>query len=181
MRVADLLRKGGLLYSERPAGLLRKGGRFSPKNAYNRTNVYIAYLHAAYLMANIRTGYMYSFSRAGKVFRKLLLEGNCSQLGACVIPADISLVDSIPWLAEIEEPNNLRCLWIKVAGNIVIFPQPDNTELTALYDVWQQASTSTDFGLKPKGTIHFKLKFFTKRDLYEAKKCLPTYFNNIPP
>jgi len=28
-----LLRKSGLLYSERPAGLLRKGGRFSPKNA----------------------------------------------------------------------------------------------------------------------------------------------------
>ena len=33
--VADLLRKGGLLYSERPAGLLRKPGRFSPKNAGN--------------------------------------------------------------------------------------------------------------------------------------------------
>jgi len=31
--VADLLRKGGLLYSERPAGLLRNPGRFTPKNA----------------------------------------------------------------------------------------------------------------------------------------------------
>ncbi len=28
-----MLRKGGLLYSERPADLLRKGGRFSPRNA----------------------------------------------------------------------------------------------------------------------------------------------------
>jgi len=31
--VADLVRKGGLLYSERPAGLLRKGGFFTPKYA----------------------------------------------------------------------------------------------------------------------------------------------------
>jgi len=31
--VADFLRKGGLLCSERSAGLVRKGGRFSPKNA----------------------------------------------------------------------------------------------------------------------------------------------------
>src|SRR5208283_3459065 len=29
----DLVRKGGLLYSERPAGLLRKGGFFTPKYA----------------------------------------------------------------------------------------------------------------------------------------------------
>jgi peptidoglycan/xylan/chitin deacetylase (PgdA/CDA1 family) len=38
MGVADLLRKSGLLYSERPAGLLRKGGRFSPKNADDTIN-----------------------------------------------------------------------------------------------------------------------------------------------
>jgi len=31
--VADFLRNGGLLYSERPAGLLRKPGCFTPKNA----------------------------------------------------------------------------------------------------------------------------------------------------
>ena len=31
--VADLVRKGGLLCSERPAGLLRKGGFFTPKYA----------------------------------------------------------------------------------------------------------------------------------------------------
>jgi superfamily I DNA/RNA helicase len=31
--VADLVRNGGLLYSERPAGLLRKGGFFTPKYA----------------------------------------------------------------------------------------------------------------------------------------------------
>ncbi|MGB8829806.1 MAG: hypothetical protein WCC72_10340, partial [Dehalococcoidales bacterium] len=31
--VADLVRKGGLLCSERPAGLLRKGGSFTPKYA----------------------------------------------------------------------------------------------------------------------------------------------------
>jgi deoxycytidylate deaminase len=31
--VADLLRNSGLLYSERPADLLRKAGRFAPKNA----------------------------------------------------------------------------------------------------------------------------------------------------
>jgi hypothetical protein len=32
--VADLVRKGGLLCSERPAGLLRKGGFFTPKYAF---------------------------------------------------------------------------------------------------------------------------------------------------
>jgi len=143
---------------------------------YNRTNVYNAYLHAAYLMVNIRTGSMYSFSNAGTTFRKLFLERNCSQLGACVIPTEILGVKSTSWTAEIEEPNDLRCLWIKVAGNIVIFPQPDNTQFTALYNAWQQVSKSTDFGLLPKGNIHLRLKFYTEKDLFEAKMCLPTFF-----
>jgi hypothetical protein len=41
--VAGLLRKGGLLYSESPAGLLRKPGRFSPKNAHRRDYHQIRY------------------------------------------------------------------------------------------------------------------------------------------
>lgn len=147
---------------------------------YRRANVHNAYLHAAYLVANIRTGCMYSFSNAGIALRKLFIEKNCSQLGACIIPTEIMGIDTTPWIARVEEPSDLRCLWIKVAGNIVVLSQPDNTELTALYEAWQQKSKSTDFGLLPRGNIRFKLTFYTMKDLIEAKKCLPTFFEKSP-
>lgn len=147
---------------------------------YRRANVWNAYLHAAYLMANIRTGYMYSFSNAGAVLRKFIVEKNCSQLETCIIPTGVIGINCIPWIAGVEEPNELRCLWIKVAGNIVVLPQPNNIELTALLKTWQQASKSTDFGLLPKGNIHFKLTFYTREDLFEANKCLSTFFGKSP-
>jgi hypothetical protein len=143
---------------------------------YRRDEVWNSYLHAAYLMANIRTRYMYSFTRAGLVLRKLIMEGNCSQLGVCIIPTEITGIHGSPWIAEVEEPSDLRCLWIKVAGNIVILPQSSNTELAALYKAWQEASKLTDFGLLPIGDMPFRLRFYTSEDLIEAQKCLPTVF-----
>ena len=147
---------------------------------YRRAKVWNAYLHAAYLMANIRTGCMYSFSSAGIALRKLIVEESCSQLGACIIPTEIRASDGSPWVAEIVEPSDLRSLWIKVAGNVVILPQPGNIELSTLYEAWQQASKVTDFGLLPRGDICFKLTFHTKGDLGEAKKCFPSFFGKSP-
>lgn len=148
---------------------------------YRRTNVHNAYLHAAYLMVNIRTGCMYSFSSAGMALRKLFVEKSCSQLGACTIPTKIIGIGSTPWVARVEEPSNLRCIWVKVAGNIVVLPQPDNTDLTTLYEAWQQVSEATDFGLLPRENISFKLAIYTKEELFEAKKCLPSFFGKSSP
>jgi len=148
---------------------------------YRRANAHNAYLHAAYLMVNIRTGCMYSFSSAGMALRKLFVEKSSSQLGACTLPTEIIGIGSTPWVARVEEPSNLRCIWVKVAGNIVVLSQPDNIDLTTLYKAWQQVSKSTDFGLLPRGNIRFKLTFYTKEDLFEAKKCLPAFFGKSSP
>jgi len=143
-----------------------------------RTNVYYAYLHIAYLMVSIRTNWMYSFSPAGKALRELSVEKNYSQLGACVIPIREIVADGLSWVARVEEPSNLRCLWVKVAGSIVILPQPYNDELTALHEAWQMASNLTDFGLLPRNDIRFKLTFHTREELFKAKKFLLTFFKN---
>jgi hypothetical protein len=148
---------------------------------YRRANVHSAYLHAAYLMLSMRTGFMYSFSPAGRALRESLAEGSRSLLGACTIPPDMTGIGSTPWVARVEEPTNLRCVWVKVAGAIVVLPQPDNLDLATLYAAWQQASRSTDIGLLPRGDIHFRLTFFTKEDLFEAKKCLPAFFGQPSP
>ena len=148
---------------------------------YRRTNVHKAYLHAAYLMVDIRTGCMYSFSSAGMALRKLLAEKSCSELGACTIPTKIIGIGSTPWIARVEEPSDLRCIWVKVAGNIVILPQPDDTHLITLYRAWQQVSEAKDFGLLPRENIYLKLTFYTREELSEAKKCLPSSFGKSQP
>lgn len=146
------------------------------KFGYRPTNVYKAYLHAGYLLVDIRTGCMYSFSSAGIALRKLLATRNCSELGACIIPSEIVGIGSTPWIARIDEPSHLRCLWTKVAGNIVILPQPDNADPTTLYEAWRQVCETTELGLLPRESIHLALAFYTKEELSEARKCLPSSF-----
>lgn len=141
---------------------------------YRRANVYQAYIHTAYLMVNRMTGCMYSFSNAGTAVRKFLADKASSELRACIIPTEIIGIGGLPWIARVEKPRNLRCLWVKVAGNIVILPLPDNADLTTLYRAWQQAFDETDFGLLPKENIRLKLTFHTNEHLIEAKKCLPS-------
>ena len=148
---------------------------------YRKANVWNAYFHAAYLIAYIRTGGMYAFSQAGEILRKYIHEKNSASLGACIIPSQVLGVKGMPWLAKIEEPIDLRCLWIKVAGNIAVLPYPDNTALSSFYQAWQQACNMTDFGLVPRDRIHFKVTFFTKGDMIEARKSLPSFLERCSP
>lgn len=147
---------------------------------YKRENVWNAYLHAAYLVAYIRTGGMYAFTRAGEMLRKYINEKNGSNLGACTIPSQVLGVAGYPWIAQIEETAPLRCLWIKVAGNIVVLPRPDNVALLSLFQAWQQECKVTDFGLVPNN-IHLKVTFFTEGDLFEARKSLPSFLERCSP
>jgi hypothetical protein len=142
---------------------------------YRRSNVHRAYIHAAYLMVNRMTGCMYSFSNAGTEIRKLLANEG-TQVEGCNLPIRTKGIASARWIARVEEPSNLRCLWVKVAGNVVILPQPDNSDLVTLYEAWQQVSEATDFGLLPRENVHLKLVFYTKEQIAEAKKCLPSSF-----
>jgi hypothetical protein len=144
---------------------------------YKRSNVWNAYFHSAYLVAYIRTGGMYSFSPAGLTLRKCIMDKQCSEFGICIIPSQVIGVAGTPWIAIVDQPDNLRCLWVKLAANIVILPRPENPELSKLYKAWQQACNTSDFGLLPRDEVHFKISFFTKADFNEAQKCLPTFFS----
>ena len=120
---------------------------------------------------------MYPFSKAGEELRKLIFENKTVQLGACIIPTEMVMSKSNVWVAQVKEPSDLSSLWIKVAGSIVILPNPDSTNLLSLYDTWHQSFNLTDFGLKVKEKVHFKVTF-NKQDIAEAQKDLPTFFKN---
>jgi hypothetical protein len=139
---------------------------------FKQDNIWAAYLHLAYLSICIRTGYMYAFTEAGILIRKLIAENSSSQIGPCIIPGQIGDVDSWPWLAQINAPSELSCLWVKVAGNIVILPKPDNKDLTTLYKNWRYVSKEDILGIIPQN-ISLTLEFITNQDIIEAKKSLP--------
>ena len=71
-------------------------------------------------------------------------------------------------MAVILEPSELKCFWVKVAGNIVILPLPMDKNLSC-YQAWQKVSDQTIFGLKP-GKINFHITFWSRQDVSEALK-----------
>ena len=145
---------------------------------YKQMNIWSAYIHLAYLTACIKTEYLYAFSNAGRLIRQLLERNTFSTIGWCIIPPQIVDIESWPWLAIVRNPNELSCLWVKVAGNIVIMPNSDTEDIATLYKNWQEVSDITNFGISPKN-VPLSLSFFTRQDIIEAKKSLPRYFERI--
>jgi len=148
------------------------GYRFSItlEYSYKLPIAWAAYLQAAYLTEYIFSDGQYTRCAAGRELRTLVASNRLTDLGPCLIePLKIG-VGGKPWQAAITEPENLRCLWVKVAGNIVVLPWPDDSKLSC-YTAWQAVCDQTSFGLKPKTT--FRLNFWSVADAIEANKCLP--------
>ncbi len=145
--------------------------RFSVSLDYGfvQTIAWFAYLQVAYLVAYILTDCHYAFTRAGAEIRNILTQGNIDKIGPCVItPPKIGIGDK-PWIAKIYEPNHLKCLWVKVGGNIVILPIPDDDKLSC-YREWQNISEQTHLGLRPHQT---RLKITCRsEDALVALQCL---------
>ena len=137
-----------------------------------------AYLHTAYLAAFILTECSYPFTKAGAQLRILPATGETHLLGPCLIEPQVVGVGGKPWIAAITQPAELRCIWVKVAGNIVILPDAGDDELLC-YKEWQRVCQDTPFGLKPQG-VAFRANFLRKEDAVEAAKCLPRVFANLP-
>ncbi len=129
-----------------------------------------AYLQVAYLMIYILTGCHYAFTKVGMELRRLIIENTISELGCCIITPPTIGVGGTPWIAEVTEPDNLKCLWIKVAGNIVILPLPNDSKLSC-YKAWQSVSEQNNFGLSPRKT-HLQLVFQSEQNAAEAQQCI---------
>jgi len=136
-----------------------------------------AYLQTAYLLAYVVTDCSYVFTKAGIELRRLLTDKKTEEIGTCIITPPTIGVGGKPWIAEVVKPTNLRCLWAKVAGNVVILPLPDDDKLTC-YKAWQQVSQQTAFGLSPK--TDFRIIFQSEEDALEAQRCI-TISPKAPP
>lgn len=132
------------------------------------STAWAAYVQVAYLLVYVLTGSYYAFTKAGREIRERLLCGEISKIGPCVIVPSIIGVGGKPWVARIIKPLDLRCLWVKVAGNIVILPFPDDDELSC-YSAWQKVCRLTNFGLSPDN-VQLEFTFHSNEDLIEAKK-----------
>lgn len=129
-----------------------------------------AYIQVAYLLVYILTGGYYAFTKAGREIRERLICGEINKIGPCVVIPSVIVVGGKPWVARIVEPLELRCLWVKIAGNIVIMPFPEDDKLLC-YSAWQRVSKQTNFGLSPEN-VHLKINFHTVEDALEANKCV---------
>ncbi|MDV2988842.1 MAG: hypothetical protein P3T54_01595 [Dehalogenimonas sp.] len=138
-----------------------------------------ALLHSAYLAAHIISGCSYAFTPAGTKLRELIAKDETAQLGPCVIVPQTIGVGGNQWIARINMPLDLRSLWVKVAGNIVILPMPSDDGLQC-YNAWQRVSSITNFGLSPR-IENLNITFFSERDGLEAQKCLPRFFAHARP
>jgi hypothetical protein len=141
---------------------------------YRLAVAWSAYLQIAYLLAFILTDCRYAFERAGTELRSLLFQGTADQVGSCLITPQVLGIGGKPWLATVTEPSDLKCYWVKVAGNIVILPLPDDSNLSC-YKAWQKICDHTHFGLVPKN-LRISLTFSSSDDVVEAQKCLPGFF-----
>jgi hypothetical protein len=137
---------------------------------YIPSTAWLAYLQVAYLMAHILTDCHYAFTKAGAVIRNGLTQEDLKEIGPCVITPNKIGVGGRPWIASIVEPANLRCLWVKVAGNIVILPFPEDDRLSC-YEAWQKISEQTIFGLRPHKT-YLKITFHSQEDALLAQQCI---------
>lgn len=136
----------------------------------NIKKAWSAYIQVAYLLMYIASNCEYSFTKSGNEIRKKISNGNLDDVGpSIIIPHKIG-IGGKPWFARIKEPENLRCFWVKIAGNIVILPLPDDDKLTC-YSAWQSISKQTNFGLSPNA-IHLVFGFNSWEDILEAKKCI---------
>jgi hypothetical protein len=143
---------------------------------YRLPVAWLAYLQIAYLLAFILTDCCYAFTRAGTELRSLLFQGTAGRVGPCLIPPQVVGIGGKPWLATVTGPSDLKCYWAKVAGNIVILPLPDDSNLSC-YKAWQKICDHTHFGLVPKN-LRISLTFSSGDDAVEAQKCLPGFFAN---
>jgi hypothetical protein len=131
--------------------------------------VWAAYIQIAYLMLYHNTNCQYAFTKAGKEIRKGL-DKQPSNIGPCIVVPDKINFGGNPWIAEITQPEHLRCFWVKVAGNIVIMPIPDDEKLIC-FKAWQSVSRQTNIGLRPIN-IQAILNFPKKEDALVAQQCL---------
>jgi hypothetical protein len=132
--------------------------------------VWPAYLQVAYLMMYILTDCWYAFTPAGIKIREGLTKGDITAVGPCVIIPNVIGVGGKPWVARISEPAELRCLWVKLAGNIVILPLPEDDRFSC-FKAWQHISSQTNFGLSPNRP-RLRLNFRSMEDALEAQKCI---------
>jgi hypothetical protein len=143
------------------------------------SKAWAACLYTAYLLVYILSDGYYSFTKAGIGLRKLINAASLDQLGACVIEPQTVGVGGRPWIVKITDPPDLRCTWVKVAGNIVIMPM-DNDEELRCYAAWQSICDNSRFGLKPRQPLHIRVTFRNRTDATEAAKCLPKLLSNLP-
>jgi hypothetical protein len=132
--------------------------------------VWPAYLQVAYLMMYILSDCWYAFTPAGIKIRESLIKGDINEVGPCVINPNVIGVGGKPWIARISEPAELRCFWVKLAGNIVILPLPEDDQFSC-FKAWQQVSSRTNFGLSPNKP-HLRLNFHSMEHALEAQKCV---------
>lgn len=164
--------------SEALDGLVEKGitnwhSTVTVNYGYRLPLARLAYLHAAYLVAIIRTKYHYAYSEAGEQLRGLFSDNDQTIPQDCVIDVLGIGVGEKPWIAEITDPLNLRCLWVKVAGNIVILPLPDG-DIFSCSQEWSQVCDTTPFGMRPRSKLSFRVNFLSKEDVRAAANCLPS-------
>ena len=110
-----------------------------------------AYLQVAYLLSYILTECRYAFTKGGMQLRRLILQNRIDELGPSIIVPQTIGAGGTPWIVAVTEPSHLRCLWVKIAGNIVIMPLPDDSVLSC-YKAWQDVSKQNHFGLIPRKT-----------------------------
>jgi hypothetical protein len=132
--------------------------------------VWSAYIQVAYLFVYVLTGCHYAFTKAGKTIREKLVCGDISKMGPAVINPSVVGIGGKPWVARVENPVNLRCFLVKIAGNIVILPFPNDEQLSC-YSEWQKVSKQIYFGLSPDNVL-LDFSFFSAEDVIEAKKCI---------
>ena len=137
--------------------------------------VWSGYLEVAYLAAYVLTECAYPFTKAGAEIRRLITSGDSSQIGPCLITPQVVGVGGKPWSARVAKPDDLQCLWVKIAGNIVILPPPSDDGLSC-YRAWQELSEQRHFALSP-GRMELSLSFGTQDDLVEARGCLPAFLS----
>ena len=130
---------------------------------YRLPAVQLAYLHAAYLLATTRTECYYAYSEAGEQVRGLFSDNNKRMSQNYLISLLGNGMNVDPWMAVVTDPPNLRCLWVKIAGNIVILPTLDR-DVFSCWQEWSKICDMTPFGMRPHSKISLRMNFLSKKD-----------------
>ena len=120
-----------------------------------------AYLRTAYLYLVSRSTGVFAYSDAGRFVRSLIASDDPPPKS--LISISNALPTKVNWWGWIEAPDEMSCIVVKVANQMVIFPRSDE-DSGECYERWANvAQDSTDMGFVPPNT-HVEMQFVSEID-----------------